>query len=64
MDSKDIIKSQTELCKEVRHIVYDICVREMIDHMGIPIVQHCKYYADLVKTRCNEKVTPIQKNHP
>ncbi len=54
---------QHVLCTEVRHIVYDICVREMIDHTGIPIVQHCKHYADLVKSRCNEKeINPTKKS--
>ncbi len=52
---------QHELCTEVRHIVYDLCVREMIDHTGIPIVQHCKHYAELVKTRCNEKANNSTK---
>ena len=47
---------QQQLCNEVRHIVYDLCVRETIDHTGISIVQHCKHYAELVKTKCNEKV--------
>ena len=47
---------QKQVCNEVRHIVYDLCIREMVDHTGIPIVLHCKHYAELVKSKCNEKV--------
>jgi hypothetical protein len=67
MDSKDIVKIQTELCKNVRHMVYDICVKAVKDNTGLPIVfthnlHYCTYYADMLKVRCFEKVIDNAKN--
>ncbi len=52
---------QQQVCNEVRHIVYELCIREMVDHHTIPIVRHCKHYAELVKSKCNEKVFETPK---
>ncbi len=67
MDSKDIIKIQTELCKDARNMAYDICVKAVKDHTGLPIIftqnlHYCAYYADMLKVRCFEKVIDNAKN--